>query len=268
MPANKAATLEHLRTQIAAIEKRPVLAEAAVFRGSDADLLPVPAGVLHEVFSDEPRNGAATLGFALAAARALLKPERPAILVMQLVGDSQEMGVPYGPGLASFGVDPDAVILLRAGTVTEFLWAIEEAVSCTAVAAVIADVSSHHKEIDFTVSRRLTMRAASAGTSVFLVRYGRGREASASKFRWKVMPTPSGAPPFDARAPGLPRFAVTLEKGRLAGFSADGSRLMDWTADGFALVEHRRKDGLPVAGAAALSGADPAALGHRLSQAG
>jgi protein ImuA len=268
MRTDKAATIEALRTQIAAIEKRPVLAEEAVFTGSAKDVLPVPAGVLHEVFSDEPRNSASALGFALGASRALLKPERPAILIAQFVVDAQEMGMPYGPGLFSFGLDPDAVILMRAGTVTEFLWTIEEATSCSAVAAVIADVATPHKEIDFTVSRRLTMRAASAGTSVFLVHYGRGREASAAKFRWKVMPTPSGAPPFDARAPGLPRFSVTLEKGRLAGFSADWSRLMDWTADGFALVEHST-DAVAAQGTAApLPGAVPAPLGDRLSQAG
>ncbi|HQZ12816.1 MAG TPA: hypothetical protein PK286_07995 [Devosia sp.] len=268
MRPHDSTTIDRLRAQIAALEKRPALAEDAVFSGKADDLLPVPAGMLHEVFTDEHRNSGAALGFALGAARPLLKPERPAILVMQLSADGREMGVPYGPGLKSFGIDPGAVILTRAETVTEFLWAIEEAVATTAVAAVIADIASHQHDIDFTVSRRLVLRAAATGTSVFLTRYGTGREASAAKYRWKVLPTPSGSPPFDARAPGPPRFAVTLEKGRIAGFSADWSLLMDWTADGFALVEHSREDSQPAHRAAPLSGADSAALGDRLPLAG
>jgi protein ImuA len=268
MPAGKAATLERLRTQIAGLEKRPALAGDVAFRGMAGDLLPVPAGMVHEIFTDELRNSGTVLGFALGAAQTWLKPERPVILMMQLTADSREMGVPYGPGLKSFGLDSDAVILTRTDTVTEFLWTIEEAVSSTAVAAVIADIASHQHDIDFTVSRRLVLRAAATSTSVYLVRYGTGREASAAKYRWKVLPTPSGSPPFDARAPGSPRFAVTLEKGQIAGFSADRSLLMDWTADGFALVEHGRKDGLPARGAAPISGADPAAMGDRLSLAG
>jgi protein ImuA len=264
-----AAKIETLRAHIAALEKRPALARNAAGNSPAAayGLLPAPPGSQHEIFSDERRNGGAAIGFALGLAAGLLTPQRPALLIMQLIRESRDMGLPYGAGLASFGIDPDAVILTRTETITEFLWAVEEAVSCAAVAAVVADIAGDHKELDFTTSRRLTLRAQAAGTSVLLLRYGRGRQASATRFRWHVMPIPSGSPPFDARAPGQPRFAVTLEKGRLAGFSADQSLLMDWTANGFALVESNRdQDGH--AQRAPLSGALPATLGDRLSQAG
>jgi protein ImuA len=270
MRGDAKATIDSLRARIEAIERRPVLAERGpvLTAPGAAGAIPAIPGVLHEIFSDDIRNGGSALGFALGQARGLLKDRRPALIIMQLARETQEIGLPYGAGLAFFGIDPEVVVLTRAETVIEFLWAIEEAVSCSAVAAVVADIAGHHKAFDFTASRRLTMRSQATGTSVFLIRYGRGREASAAKFRWKVMPTPSGAPPFDARAPGLPRFAVTLEKGRMAGFSAEQDLLFDWTANGFALVDSNgQREGIAARRAAALSRSLHAALGDGLSQA-
>ena len=137
MLGTKLEKMEALRARIEQIEKRPLLAEGAALlrQGRDQDLLSTPGGLLHEIFSDEQRNGGAALGFALAQARGLLSAERPALLCMQLVREAQEMGLPYGAGLKSFGLDPDSVVLTRAENIVELLWAIEEAVSCRAVAA-------------------------------------------------------------------------------------------------------------------------------------
>jgi len=269
MQGSKQQQMERLRARIAALEARPALAEASAPARPSGGLLAAAPGLLHEVFSDEQRNGGAALGFALGQARGLLTPQRPALLVMQLGREARDMGLPYGAGLANFGIDPAAVVLTRVETITELLWAIEEAACCRAVAAVVADISGHHKAIDFTVSRRLGLRAASAGTSVFLLRYGAGREASAAKLRWRVAPAPSGAVAFDARAPGGPRWRVVLEKGRL-GPGADGrEHLVDWTGHDFVLVDGRGSgNDAGTAGESPLSGAEPAALGHRLSETG
>jgi protein ImuA len=230
-------------------------------------LLAAPAGVLHEVLSDQSRNAGAALGVALGLGRQLLRPARPALLVMQLGREIGDTGLPYGPGLKSFGIDPDAVVLTRTATITELLWAVEEAVACRAVAAVIADIAGHHKALDFTVSRRLSLRAAASGCSVLLVRYGREREASAARLRWRVLPEPGWSAPYDPRAPGLPRWRANLEKGRL-GNGADGKDfLVDWSENGFVLVEHERREGTAIPRASPLSGARPAPLGHRLSEA-
>ena len=63
---------------------------------------------------------------------------------------------------------------LPARTTVELLWAVEEAIACKAVAAVIADVGHEAKVLDFTATRRLSLRSSSGGSSVFLIRYGRG----------------------------------------------------------------------------------------------
>lgn len=263
--------MESLRARIARIEQRPPLAGGAALAPQQgaAGLLAAPGGLLHEVFTDERRNAGAALGFALGQARGLLGPERPAILIVQLAHELQDMGLPYGVGLKSFGIDPAAVVLTRAETPAEFLWAIEEAVGCRAVAAVVADIAGTPRALDFTASRRLGLRAQAAGTSVFLTRYGVGREASAARLRWRVEPGPSGEVAFDPRAPGRPRWRVELEKGRHSAAGRVGTNfLLDWTENGFVVVDSSSTEGTPALAERAPSpGAVPAALGDRLSQA-
>ena len=266
---SKQRALESLRARIAHIEKRPPLAGAgtAPQRGGSAAFA-VPAGMLHEVFTASAANAGAALGFAFGAARGLLTPARPAIVYLQLMRDGRSAGLPYGAGLERFGLTAENLVLCRVETPIELLWAAEEAVGCGAVAAVIADIDSPMKALDFTASRRLSLRAAAAGSTAFILRYGAGREASAARLRWRVEPAASGEVAFDPRAPGGPRWRVELEKGRSGAAEDPVNWIMDWTENGFALVEPQSKPALRPAARAALPGAQPAALGDRLSQAG
>jgi protein ImuA len=268
MLGDKAKTIEALRARIEDLEKRPPLAETiASFTGKGGFPTPSP-GLLHEVFADDQRDAGAPLGFALGQARQLLSPERPAILVLQLVRDGQNVGLPYGLGLASFGIDPQSIVIGRVEAAVELLWAMEEAIACRAVAAVIADIGTPIKALDFTASRRLSLRAAAAGSSAFILRFGRDREASASRLRWRISPTLSSSPRFDERAPGAARWLVQLEKGRLGSRSDPVEWLLDWTKDGFSIVEPKNGYGTPPRAVPPLPRIVPAVLGDRLSQAG
>ena len=226
------------------------------------------------MFADSLANAGAALGFALAQAKRMLAPERPGLLILQLKSDAQEIGLPYGLGFKSFGLDTEAVVLIRTDTIVELLWAIEEAIACRAVGAVVADIAYPHKALDFTASRRLALRSAASGGSVLLVRYGREREASAARYRWRVAPELSASPPFDEKAPGPPRWRVTLEKGRLdtrRRITADGEEyVVDWTENGLVLANdtNSRDRSVVLPAHPALSDADSAALGNRLSEAG
>lgn len=271
----RALDMERLRASIAALEKRPPLAESIVRQGHSgtakpaAGLFPAPAGLLHEVFADTQRDGGGALGFAFGMARPLLSAQRPALIYLQLTADTQELGFPYAGGFSLLGITAEQVLLLRVESMTELLWAMEEALTCRAVAAVIADVAGHHRMLDFTVSRRLSLRTSATQASVFMLRYDEGREASAAALRWRIAPSLSSAPFFDPHAPGPPRFEVTLEKSRLGTRTArlEGTNyLLDWVDHGFVVVE---RDGAQraAAGHPAIPGAQPAALGDRLSQA-
>jgi protein ImuA len=272
-----ATTVESLKARIAALERRPLLNDAPesvaklpVLPGI-LDLAAAPGGLLHEVFSSEQRNSGAALGFTFGLARPLLTPSRPALIYLQLTADTQEMGFPYAMGFASFGVGADQIVLGRVDTLTELLWAMEEAIACKAVAAVIADIAQEHEMLDFKVSRRLSLRAAAARTSAFMLRYGSGREASAAKLRWRVMPAVSMEVEFDPLAPGPPRYSVTLEKSRLgaAAQRLEGQSFeLDWVDHGFVVVERGRRERVIVQRKAAPSRALPSALGNRLHKAG
>lgn len=267
----KAQKLEALKQQVASLEAQAVLGHDELDTAPEG-IFPSPRGVVHEVFTGSLINAGAALGFALGQAKALIAPSRPGLFILQLRSDTQETGLPYEPGFKPFGLDAQSFVLIRTDTLTELLWAMEEAIACHAVAALIADVAYPHKALDFTVSRRLALRTAASGASVFVVRYGTGREASAAKFRWNVEPVQSRPMPFDRRAPGPPRWQVTLEKGRISGrqdgFSEGHAVLVDWTEDGFALADNGSTNVSRSSGRAALSGAAPATLGNRLSEAG
>jgi protein ImuA len=272
MLGNKITTLEALRQRITTLESSPLLKDETVELPVSTGLLAIPRGALHEVFADTLIDSGAALGFALAQARGLLDARRPAVLFLQLQSDTPELGLPYGLGLRSFGLDVEQIVFVRPQTITELLWAIEEAVACRAVAAVVADIARPHKALDFTASRRLALRSAASGGSVFLVRYARDREASAARYRWRITPQLSRSPPFDDRAPGQPRWRVRLEKGsvsrRRKGAAEGEEFLVDWTEDGFSLADIDGTQDAGTARVAALSDAASAALGDRLSEAG
>lgn len=262
-------TLAALRERIAAFETHPVLAQGET--PPPAGLFVAPRGHVHEVFADSAVNTGAAFGFALAQARPLLSPARPGLLVLQLKADAQELGLPYGLGFAAFGLAPTDFILIRPASIVELLWAAEEALACRAVGAIIADLAHAHKALDFTASRRLALRAAAAGGALFIVRYGRGREATAARYRWRVEPQASAPPPHDGRAPGPPRWRLTLEKGSRTGRRAGpgGEQyLVDLTENGLVQADIGSTDRPRAPAVAALSHPAPAPLGHRVPQAG
>lgn len=270
--------LDALRAQIAALEKRPLLmgdvvSELAHSKAADEaneTVLTPPPGVLHEIFTDEQRHSGSALGFALGISRGLIGGGRQAVIYLQLTTAAQDLGLPYGIGLKSFGIDPGSVIICRIETLPELLWAMEEAIACHAVAGVIADVAGHPKALDFTVSRRLSLRAAAAGTSAFLIRYGREREVSAAKLRWRISPHLSAGQEFDPQSPGLPRLQVEIEKRRLGSRTqrTEGkSMIVDWTENGFVSIDPSKRPATRLRRTTSLPGTLAPALGDRLSQA-
>ncbi|MBJ3786524.1 ImuA family protein [Devosia sediminis] len=226
----------------------------------------LPAGLVQEIFADASRDGGLGMGFALAQAKALLTEQRPSVFYLQLASDAQTFGMPYGPGLASFGLHPSAMVIVRTADMMEFLWAVEEVISCSAVAAVVADIRGTPKLLNFTASRRLSLRASAHHVSLFLLRYGASAQSSASHLRWRVLPHRSGRNPYDIRAPGAPRWRLKLEKGRVAGQRNEW--FLEWTDNGLAVFTSPSAGSHAPRAPAPLSGFVPALLGDGFSQAG
>lgn len=260
--------LAALRNVIADIERKPALAElrARSFEVTEGVFPRLPGGLVQEIFTDAVRDGGASLGFALGQARTLLTSRRMAVLYLQLDKDAQFFGLPYGPGLSSFGFDPAQMIIVRTSDMRELLWVAEESLACRAVAGIVADIGGAPEVLDFTVSRRLSLRTVESGTSLFLLRYGQQRPASAAHLRWHLLPHRSGRRPFDDRAPGAARWDLRLEKGNAGQRNSEW--ILEWTGNEFktrpSWTANPRQ---PIPGTP-VSLPSPALVGHPIPHAG
>jgi protein ImuA len=95
----------------------------------------------------------------------------------------------YAPGLASFGIAPEQLILVQALHETEVLWAMEEGLRTPGLAAVIAELHG----LDTTAGRRLQLAAEAGGGTGLVLRppTARAAGAGAACSRWRVGAAPS-----------------------------------------------------------------------------
>ena len=145
-------------------------------------------GALHEIAAAGEAHLAAAAGFALAvSARATRKS------IVWIAEDMAlaENGAPYGPGLNAFGVVPEHLLTVAAARTRDLLWAMEEALRCRAVAAVIGEV--RHGEIDSVAVRRLSLAAAESGGLALLLRASPPHDASTAATRWIVGAAPDAS---------------------------------------------------------------------------
>jgi len=139
-----------------------------------------------------------------------------------------ETGRVHPPGLVEIGLDPAALILVRARDASDALQAGLEAARCPAVGIVLLELWGETRALDLTASRRLSLAAQGSGATVLLTRVAAAPAPSAAETRWRVRPAPSRALP--ANAPGFPAFAITLLRRR--GGAAGGEWGVEWDRDG------------------------------------
>jgi protein ImuA len=142
-------------------------------------------------------------------------------------GQRQESGLPYGPGLARFGLSPERLIVVEARSPREVLWALEEGLRSTALAGVVGEVAA----CDLTASRRLQLAAERAGSIALLLRIGGDAggggagTGSAAVSRWQIAAA-SGAEQIAAIGGGgggeRTAFDVALLKCRGGGAAISG----------------------------------------------
>jgi len=182
----KAALLAELRSRIRRMEGLGGEAGGGVLPFGVAELdagLPdggLPLSCLHEVAAEDPGAGtafAAALLARLAAARGA-----PVLWVVR----GRDL---HAAGLAAYGLTPERLIAVRAERTADALWALEEALRCNRLAAVLGEVG----RLDLTASRRLQLAAEAGGVTGLLLHTGEERagSASAAVTRWRVTPAPS-----------------------------------------------------------------------------
>ena len=165
---------------------------------------PVPR-TLSEAFP-ETATDAAAVGFLLTRLPRTAAP----ILWVQDRLSRKEAGRPC---LAGIGM-ARPILRVDLSRAADVLWAMEDGLRCKKLGAVIGEVWGDPPSLDFTATKRLAMRAEAAGVPCWLVRRAASPDLSAARERWRIASLPAAPHPYDAQAPGLPRWSLDLFRAR------------------------------------------------------
>ncbi len=184
-----------------------------------------PTGVIHEFLSAAPEQAAANGGFISGILNTLMQHGGACLWI------SMQRTL-FPPSLKIFGVEPHRMIFIDLKREKDVLWAMEEALKCKGLAAVIGEL----REISFTQTRRLQLAAEQSKVTGFVLRSDPKKiSATACVARWNITSLPSelenGMPGV-----GFPRWNVELLKVRNGN---PGCWQVEWSAGHFRLVSEQ-----------------------------
>jgi protein ImuA len=163
-----------------ALQACPVLA----LLGADA-----ARGRLHAVHPTRPGDEGAATGFALALLQTLARTQtrepRPILWIQNRAG-LLEAGMPYGPGLMQFGIDPHRIVIATLDTAQEALTATEMGLSLTGLAGVITELPGKLPAAMLKLGQRLALRAEATATACFLLHASATAVQMPVATRWRV----------------------------------------------------------------------------------
>lgn len=158
-----------------------------------------PLGVIHEFITSSPQEAAPTCGFVSGLLSTLLVDNGVAIWI-------SAARTLFPPSLKTFGLNPDHIIFLDLEKEKDVLWAMEEALKCPAVSAVVGEMA----DISFTASRRLQLAVEQSCVTGFVIRRNcRKLNTTACVSRWRIVSLPSDSID-DLPGVGYPKWRVEL----------------------------------------------------------
>jgi protein ImuA len=160
-----------------------------------------PLGAIHEFLSANEEDTASTSGFLAGLLGSLMGNLGTSLWI----SSSRTL---FPPALKNFGIQPDRFIFIDLKKEKDVLWAMDEALKCGALAAVVGEV----REISFTASRRLQLAVEQSQVTGFILRNNSTKViTTACVSCWKITSLPSE--PFeDLPGPGFPKWRVELLK--------------------------------------------------------
>jgi hypothetical protein len=129
-----------------------------------------------EILSPFDGVGATTL--ALRAATAAAAESSRTVVVIDSWGDF------YPPAMWRLGMAVERLVVIRVSKSDEVIWAVDQSLRCSAVAALVAPVS----RLDDATSRRLQLAAESGGGVGILLRPDSGRRHSFAAVQMRIEP--------------------------------------------------------------------------------
>ena len=138
-----------------------------------------PLGAIHEYHCRDMTDLSVTSGFIAGLLQSCHLHEGAIVWVSA----SRHI---YPPALAAFGIRPEQVIFVVLPGEKERLWAIEEALKCNAIQAVVGE----NRSISFTTSRRFQLAVEKSGVTGFMIRDD-SPGATTSIAKWRIRSRPS-----------------------------------------------------------------------------
>jgi protein ImuA len=195
---------------------------------------------LHEIAAPGEAHLPSAAGFAAGIAGRTAASRRQGIVWIAEDMALAESGALHGPGLDAFGIPPERLVTVAAAHRRDLLWAMEEALRCRTVGAVIGEMRGG--TVDGVAVRRLSLAAAESGAIALLLRAAPVDDASTAATRWIVGAAPSTPSPYGL---GAPRFAAQLKRNRRG---PTASWIVEWSESDarFILATHAEPVARPV----------------------
>jgi protein ImuA len=195
-----------------------------------------PLGAVHEFFCTSAEDTAASGGFIAGVLASLMRNGGATLWI----SSSRTI---FPPALQSFGIQPDKIIFIDLQKEKDVAWAMEEALKCEGLAAVVGEM----QDISFTASRRLQLAVEQSRVTGFILRRNPRNLTTACLARWKITSIASGLHDDDMPGVGFPCWNVELVKIR---YGKPGTWKIEWIAGMFnpvytitALPEQQKKTG-------------------------
>jgi protein ImuA len=209
--------IERLRARVEALEQHPVSLAIPpapdMARPSPAcSILPLKGGGLHELKPASHADAPAALAFTLSLLGLYLREtaKRPLALWCLTRQAAREWGLPYGPGLLSFGLDPARLLIVEARKSLDAAWALEEGLQSGCLAASFGQTDG----LTQLAARRLGLAAKQGRIPCLLLTRHKQAALPGTLTRWRIAASPSAQAGFDTQAPGAPRWQLISERGR------------------------------------------------------
>jgi len=162
-----------------------------------------PVGCIHEFLSRNKEDATATGGFVAGVLNALMGSSGPVLWISA----SRSL---FPPALKAFGLSPDRLIFIDLKRERDVLWAMDEALKCGALAAVVGEMQN----FSFMESRRLQLAVEQSQVTGFILRNNISKvNTTACVSRWNITSLAS-EPIEDLPGIGFPKWRVELLKVR------------------------------------------------------
>jgi protein ImuA len=191
-----------------------------------------PTGTIHEMICPTAEQAAATGGLMTGIIATLMQQGGACLWI----STSRKL---FPLALMGFDVSPERVIFIDVQRDKDVLWAMEEALKCEGLAAVIAET----RDISFAQSRRLQLAVENSKVTGFLLRNDpRKLNTTTCVARWQITPLPS-QPEQGLPGVGSPRWQVDLLRVRNG---SPGSWILEWIDGHFEpVIENKEEMAIP-----------------------